>query len=673
MAVMQMQRISICAMKKNRKAILERLQQLGTVQIDIPKKSDEFDYDTLDMAQYRAAFEKKVNQAETALEALDRYDPVKKPFGLFAGKDLMSESELKEIEKTRDEALKSVTDILDRSKEIDDRKADIIKNQTQLETIKPWSSLPVPINYSGTKRTSVLIGTMNIQTDNAGVLAVLAEKCPDVDAVNVDVLGTDKDYTYLTVMCMKNDLPRVEETLRTSGFTRTSVIGSDIPAVIIQNLNKNIDEDNKCITELESEIAKYGDKRQQIKLMSDYYATRSKKYEVLSELPETEATFALSGYIPAERSAAVADEMVKRFGAAVEVADPEEDEDTPVLLHNNHFAQNVEGIVASFSLPGKGEIDPSFLTSVFFVFLFGLMLSDAAYGLIVSVVCAVILFKSPRMEEGMKRMIRLFFYCGLSTVFWGVMFGGYFGDLVDTVSRVWFHKQVTVPAVWFVPLNDPMKLLIWSMAFGLVHMFVGLGVKGYMLLRDKKFIDFLSDVVFWYMLVIGLILMLMPSSLFASIAGQQFVFPAAVNAAAKWFAIIGAVGIILTGGRESKNPGLRLAKGAYSLYNITGWLSDILSYSRLLALGLATGVIANVINQMGSMLGDGIISAILFIIVFLCGHTFNILINLLGAYVHTCRLQYVEFYGKFYEGGGEPFTPFKQNTKYYEFKEETNL
>ena len=175
------------------------------------------------------------------------------------------------------------------------------------------------------------------------------------------------------------------------------------------------------------------------------------------------------------------------------------------------------------------------------------------------------------------------------------------------------------------------------------------------------------------MFVIGLILMLMPSSLFASIAGQQFVFPAAVNAMAKWFAIIGAVGIILTGGRESKNPGLRLAKGAYSLYNITGWLSDILSYSRLLALGLATGVIANVINQMGSMLGDGIGSAILFIIVFIIGHTFNILINLLGAYVHTCRLQYVEFFGKFYEGGGEPFEPFKQNTKYYDFKEETNL
>ena len=139
--------------------------------------------------------------------------------------------------------------------------------------------------------------------------------------------------------------------------------------------------------------------------------------------------------------------MTEKYGAAVEVEEPAEDEDTPVLLHNNHFAQNLEGIVASFSLPGKGEIDPSFLTSIFYVFLFGLMLSDAAYGLIVSVVCGVILLKNKGMEENMKRSIRLFFYCGLSTVFWGVMFGGYFGDLVDTVSRVWFHHQVTIPAL----------------------------------------------------------------------------------------------------------------------------------------------------------------------------------------------------------------------------------
>ena len=99
-------------------------------------------------------------------------------------------------------------------------------------------------------------------------------------------------------------------------------------------------------------------------------------------------------------------------------------------------------------------------------------------------------------------------------------------------------------------------------------------------------------------------------------------------------------------------------------------LSDVLSYSRLLALGLATGVIASVINQMGSMAGSGIFGAIIFIIVFIFGHLFNLAINLLGAYVHTCRLQYVEFFGKFYEGGGRPFIPFRQDTKYINIKED---
>ena len=158
--------------------------------------------------------------------------------------------------------------------------------------------------------------------------------------------------------------------------------------------------------------------------------------------------------------------------------------------------------------------------------------------------------------------------------------------------------------------------------------------------------------------------------LFGSIAQVQIVFPPAVSMLAKWMAIIGAVGILCMSARTTKNPALRLALGAYDLYNISGWLSDVLSYSRLLALGLATGVIASVVNQMGSMFGGGPVGAVLFIIIFCFGHLFNLAINLLGAYVHTCRLQYVEFFGKFYEGGGREFSPFKQNTKYVDIKED---
>jgi len=341
-----------------------------------------------------------------------------------------------------------------------------------------------------------------------------------------------------------------------------------------------------------------------------------------------------------------------------------------VLLSNGTFAASAEGVTASFGLPAKGEMDPTGIMAACYVFLFGLMLSDAAYGFIVFLMCFLALKKFPRMEENLRKSLRLFMYCGLSTLFWGVMFGGYFGDAVDIVSRTYFGHTVTIPALWFVPLNDPMKLLVYSMLFGVIHLFLGLGLKGYMLLKDGKVVDFICDVVLWYLLLLGLILMLLPTELFGSIAQMNIVFPPVLNSLAKGMAIVGALGILVMSARDKKNPILRLALGAYDLYNITGWVSDVLSYSRLLALGLATGVIASVINQMGSMVGNNVFGVIVFILVFCFGHLFNLAINLLGAYVHTCRLQYVEFFGKFYEGGGKAFRPFKQITKYVEIKED---
>ena len=339
-------------------------------------------------------------------------------------------------------------------------------------------------------------------------------------------------------------------------------------------------------------------------------------------------------------------------------------------LKNSTFAESAEGVTASFGLPARGEMDPTSVMSRCYVFFFGLMLSDAAYGLIVFLACFILLKKFPRMGSGLKKSIRLFMYCGVSTLFWGVMFGGYFGDAVNVISRTFFGREISIPAVWFTPLDDPMKMLVMSMLFGVIHLFLGLGLKGYMLLKDKRILDFFCDVVLWYCLLTGLILILLPSELFASMSQMTIVFPEPVNLLAKVLAIGGAAGILLMSGRSSKNPALRLALGAYDLYNITSWLSDVLSYSRLLALGLATGVIASVINQMGSMAGNGILGAVVFILVFLVGHGFNLAINLLGAYVHTCRLQYVEFFGKFYEGGGRMFEPFRRNTKYADIKED---
>ena len=215
-----------------------------------------------------------------------------------------------------------------------------------------------------------------------------------------------------------------------------------------------------------------------------------------------------------------------------------------------------------------------------------------------------------------------------------------------------------------------MRLLLWCMLFGLIHLYAGLGIKGYEYLRDHDIVGFISDVVAWYLFVTGLVFILLPTDLFASIAGRTFTFPPFVAPIAKFAAIAGMLIILVMSGRGRKNWGLRIALGAYDIYGVTSWLSDVLSYSRLLALGLATGVIASVVNMMASMFGGGVVGAVLFIVIFLLGHTLNIGINLLGAYVHTNRLQFVEFFGKFYEGGGKAFRPFRQNSKYVEIKEE---
>lgn len=212
-------------------------------------------------------------------------------------------------------------------------------------------------------------------------------------------------------------------------------------------------------------------------------------------------------------------------------------------------------------------------------------------------------------------------------------------------------------------------MLMFSFAIGIVHLFTGLGIKLYQCLKAKDYYSAVGDCICWFMLVGGGIVYLFRVDMFLSMAGMTTKLPAPIGTAAAIVAGIGALGILLFTAPKNK-LGKRLAKGAYSLYGVTSWLSDILSYSRLLALGLATGVIATVFNKMGSMFGGGIVGAIIFTLVFVIGHTLNLGINALGAYVHTNRLQFVEFFGKFFEGGAREFEPFAAHTKHFKFKEE---
>lgn len=669
MAVMQMQRLNLVAMKQNRKAILKRLQEMGAVEINV-KLGKSFKAEYADTTAEKIAFEKNAALADQALDVLNKYAPEKiSLLDSLAGKPLVEHSE---YEKTVEEAqflMEQADNIITCEKEIAKAYGNIQKYENQIETLFPWMGLDIPLDTEGTKETVLYLGMISEALTQEQIQEKLNMKNQNLGPVEVTVLATDKSVTYVGAICLKRDGAKVEEALREIGFARPSGLSGGIPSEDEAKLKVLIEKEQEYIKQQIAQVEDYAKYRTQLKLVSDYYLMRADRYAVMGTLPETSATFALSGYVPEACARAVAEELAENYGAAVSLQEIGKKEKPPVLLKNNAFSNSVDGVLGSYGLPKKGEIDPTVIMSFFYVFLFGLMLSDAAYGAIMTAGCAVVLLKFPRMEESLRKAIKMFMWCGVSTIFWGVMFGGYFGDLVNVITRNYFGNEITIPALWFVPLNDPMRLLIYSLLFGVIHMFVGLALKGYMCLKDKDFVGFVCDVLSWFMFLIGLILILLPSAIFESIAQMDFNFPPFMSTFSLVLAVAGAVIIlVMSGRRKKKKVLLRLALGLYDLYGITSWLSDVLSYSRLLALGLATGVIASVVNQMGTMFGTGVLGTIVFILVFIIGHVFNMAINILGAYVHTNRLQFVEFFGKFYEGGGKPFEPFKAITKYVEFK-----
>ena len=663
-----MSRIYIYGSKKDRKAVLEYLQRQQVLDIIEPDAdNEEVGFSNINTSESQSEFLHNSQLGEKALDILNDSAPEKK--GMLAslnGREALSAQEYYSYVDNIPKTLEIVNKITELSAKKAQLQGDIIRCRTVIEELKPWVLLDSPIEGEKTQSAISLTGVFGGALTAEDILSRYYAN-EDAPSLHLEVINSLPQQTYVFAVCKSDKIGKCEAILREIGFSRPKTSYHGIPSEEIESQEKLIEKLDEEIADTEKEIISYADSRDDIKFMTDYYAMRAEKYNVLSKLSQRNHVFVISGYVPKNLANDLSASLEHNYSVAVEVMDAEDD--APILLKNAYVTEPVETVVKTFAMPRKGEIDPTSIMAFFYYVFFGLMLSDAAYGLIMVIGCGLALAKFKNMELGMKKSLRMFMYCGISTTFWGVMFGSYFGDAVAVVSSTFFGHEVTIPPVWFEPVNDPMRMLMFSFLLGIIHLFTGLGIKLYQCIKAKDYMSALTDCIFWYMLVGGGIVYLFHVDMFLSMAGLSTKLPTVWANVAAIIAAAGALGIILLSAR-SGSAGKRLAKGAYALYGVTSWLSDILSYSRLLALGLATGVIATVFNKMGSMFGGGIIGAIIFILVFAVGHTLNIGVNLLGAYVHTNRLQFVEFFGKFYEGGGREFKPFAANTKYYKFKEE---
>lgn len=653
-----MEKLAVIGIDAAKEDLLADLMDLGVVEIteqtdalregDIPEGVVSLDGDEDTVAGLDAG----IARIGTALNLLHKHGREKQP--LFITRRKIRKSEFDKVLSKRDEILENVNHLMSVNKKLRIRKEKMNKAALELKTLEAWSRYDMPLEIRETRQVRFELGvvpaTVNVDDLREAVAKVS-------DSASIETVNRDKDMIYIFTADLKTEHGDVVTVLKQWGYTPAPF--ENHTGTVAENrkrFEKEIAAGRKEIKALEADIAKCEHMKNNIECLQDQLIIERDREKIKGSFLKTGKTFKLEGWIPVECKKDV-EKVLERHDCLYAYRKPKDDEEVPVLVRNSSFGTPFSAITEMYSLPDYRGFDPTDIFSIFYAMFFGMMLSDAGYGLILTVACFFILRKYD-IEGLTRKMIKMFLFCGIATVFWGAMFGGWFGDFIPSFTKTVFGHKVNVGAIWFNPIDDPTKLLIFSLLFGIVHLFAGMGINAYMMIRRGNLKDAVFDVFSWYMVIVGGGLWLAGSNISAGAAP-----------AGRVVCIVGAVIILLTGGRNNKGIG-KLTGGLGSLYGVTGYISDILSYARLLALGLATGVIANVVNLLGSMIGSGVVGLIAMIVVGIIGHTFNLAINALGSFVHSSRLQYIEFFGKFYEDGGEEFSPFRNNTRYVRFTQD---
>lgn len=637
-----MKKINICGVKNSRKACLETLQKYGVV--EITRQEENCGAGHPDVSERITQFDKYISASSKAIDILDDLVPEKKGL-FFVRKDISGDKysmNADEISSVGSVAL----EIISSKKKIEDNILSIGKRRAQIETITPWLGLDVPMNTSGTERTEASLMSAPMELDSM----VMDEILGDIkDKVYYEIEYTSKNISNVFLVYPKDYSDKVTAILRGNGFSLSQAgLSHRTPEKKIENIKEKIECLENHNKELAEKIASYASRRDEIKLFYDHLVLRKEKYLNLQNLLVTDEAFFIEGFIPESKCSILKSALEKNAVCSVEFDDIAPDEEAPVLFNNNAFVKPVESITSDYSMPSKKDIDPNAVMSIFYYAFFGMMFSDAGYGLLMILVCGFIGFFA-RAESSTKQFMRMFFYCGVSTFVWGMLFGSFFGDAIKGLRPLWIN-----------PVEEPLLLLIFSIGLGLVQIVAGLVCKFIVDYRSGEKTAAIFDSGSWIIILVGA----------AVGCGGAFLKVSPLTTAGVALAVTGVISVVLMKGRDSKNIFARLFNGVIGLYDVTSYVSDLLSYSRLMALGLATGVIGQVVNVMRSLTGSSIIGVILSAVIFVVGHALNFAINVLGAYVHTNRLQYVEFYSKFYEGGGKKFAPLSMNTKYYKFMED---
>ena len=658
MAVCKVKKVNIFTHLELKDEIIEELQKAGCVQvIDVTpklKKSSLLDFNEINNTEsisalpevkycidYLSNFIDKSKKSDMPTITTNEVCDYKKlPF-------LFSQFDYKNI-------YNQCKELDGKLKELKNRENHIVKIQEHLEE---WKELNLKVeDLEGTKNTKIIVGTL-LSKDFISCLEEIKKIGKEIE---INKFTEDKKQCKIMIISISEYYVPIKKVLDKYNFD-----SFQIPLEFTKtpkNILEGISEELESIKEKRGIISDASKKLYRdnlsLYLAFDYLSILKSRKDIEKYLKMTKQVIIIEGWILEKEI----NRMKKRlFSKTNELeiifSDPGEKDDIPVALDNNKFVEPFESVTELYGIPKYKEFDPTPLFAPFYFIFFGMCLSDAGYGLVIAVLSYLALLKF-KFEGMVKKFFGLFFLCGLSTFIIGAIMGSWMGDTLNYLPKnVLFIKTFLIDTISLLdPIKNPMPLLLISLSLGVIQIYTGFIIKFIANVKENKIKTGLMDQGSWLLLISGILLSIMANTI-SSLSGFIDI--------TKYIIWAGLLSVIITQGRSNKNIILKAAGGVLSLYDIIGYFSDILSYSRLFALGLSTAVLAVVVNNFVMLFKDiPFIGIIIAALVFIIGHLFNMVISGMGAFIHSTRLQYVEYFTKFYEGGGTPFKPFKVITKY---------
>lgn len=640
MSIVKMKRLRLFGMRSDREEVLRVLQHVGCVEIDEPgdKLEDPAwagvsrpDDRALGIAREASAC------ALTALEILKRYAPSKG--GFLKPRPVISEQELFDDDAYA-AALATGHKLGDMERHIHAVYAEQSKLRAQKLALAPWLNLDVPLETTSTREVMFQFGTVPGAVQMQELLGALSAA---TDLAQITEVSADTENRYLFFACHHGAEEAAEAVLKEYGFTRAALRGwSGTAAENDRRLDAEISRLEAEAEATKKELGTYGGERDALQRCADRATQEIGREEAKTRLLDTQSTFFLEGWMPAEEGKNL-EKSLAPFLCAWETEDPEEEEypEVPVKLKNNVITRPLNMVTEMYSLPAYDGVDPNPLMAPFFILFYGIMMADMGYGLLM-MLGSVLVLKLKKPKGGMQHFFGLLGLCGISTFIMGAITGGFFGDFIPQLLKI-FNPESTFVWFWkplFTPLDNTLEILVGSMILGFLQILTGMAVSFVKKIKEGQIMDAVWEELTWWLVFLG--------------AGL------AIVGVTKIVLIVSL--IMVVAGPLITEKGFGKITGIFgSLYNhVTGYFGDILSYSRLMALMLAGSVIAQVFNTLGAIPGN----VVIFVIISFAGNTLNFALNLLGCYVHDLRLQCLEYFGKFYKDGGKPFRPLEIKTKF---------